>query len=298
MSRARLTDFFLAPGSPHPLGVFRIGVSLVLLAQAWSLSGHVLELFGDRGLTPWSITAPLASPWLPRLGTWVPALRAGGLDTSTCLRVLTGTYALALVALLLGWRTRGAAAVAWLLHGVLMNSVPLFMYGVEVFAQISLFYCVVLPVGAAFSWDVRAGRACDAPSPEATLALRVLQVHLCLIYVSSGVEKALGTPWREGSAVWDAVMQPQFARFDFTWLAEHPWVSRAATWGTLLVEVGYGAFIWPRQSREAWVVLTLGLHAGIAVFMGLWLFSALMAVLTFAAFGWQPLRARVRTAPP
>ena len=294
MSRARLEAFLFAPRSPHPLGVFRLGVSLVLLAQAWSLSGHVLELFGDRGLTPWSITAPLASPWMPRLGTWVPALRGWGLDTRTCILGLTSTYALALGALLLGWRTRWAAAGAWLLHGVLMNSVPLFMYGVEVFAQISLFYCVVLPVGAAFSCDVRAGRTSDAPSAEAALALRVLQVHLCVVYVSSGVEKALGLPWREGAAVWDAVMQPQFARFDFTWMAEHPWVSRAATWGTLLVEVGYGAFIWPRQSREAWVLLTVGLHAGIAVFMGLWLFGAIMSVLTFAAFGWEPLRARVR----
>jgi len=287
MRAIRLSAFFSAPSPPHSLGVFRMGVSLVLLAQAWTLSGHVQEILGDRGLTPWSITAPLSSPWVPRLGAWVPLAREWGLSARDCIHGLTSVYALSLVALLLGWRTRLAAGVAWLTHAVLMNSGPLFTYGVEVFAHISLFYCVVMPVGAAFSLDVRAGRVSDAPSAAATLSRRVLQLHLCMVYVSSGVEKALGLPWQDGSAVWDAVMQPQFSRFDLTWLAHQPWVSKAATWGTLIVEVGYGAFIWPRRTRAFWVLLTLGLHAGIALFMGLWLFSGIMAVLTFAAFGWE-----------
>ncbi len=45
-----------------------------------------------------------------------------------------------------------------------------------------------------------------------------------------------------------------------------------------------------------WGVLTLGLHAGIAVFMGLWMFGGIMGVLTFAAFGWEcfePLLSRL-----
>ncbi|MBM7113326.1 HTTM domain-containing protein [Archangium primigenium] len=294
MKATRLVAFFLAPSSPRPLGVFRIGVSLVLLAQAWSLAGHIQELFGDRGLTPWSITAPLASPWMPRVETWVALARPWGLNARESIQALCCAYALALAALLVGWRTRPAATLAWLLHAVLMNSAPLFIYGVEVFAHISLFYCVVLPVGAAFALDVRAGRTSDAPSAMATLGLRVLQLHLCLVYVSSGVEKALGATWQQGTAVWDAVMQPQFFRFDLTWLAHQPWVSMAASWGTLLVEVGYGVFIWPRQTRLFWVLLTLGLHAGIALFMGLWLFSGIMAVLTFAAFGWEALGAAPR----
>ena len=70
-------------------------------------------------------------------------------------------------------------------------------------------------------------------------------------------------------------------------MAQVPWLSKAVSWGTLVIEIGYPFFVWPRRTRGLWVLLTLSLHAGIALFMGLWLFSGTMAVLTFAAFGWN-----------
>jgi hypothetical protein len=161
------------------------------------------------------------------------------------------------------------------------------MYGVDAFAHVSLFYCLVMPVGAAFSLDRRAGRAVDAPSATATLSLRVLQLHLCIVYLSSGVEKALGEQWRNGEAIWRSLMLPEYAQFDFSWMAFTPWLAMLVAWGTLAIEIGYAFFIWPRQTRKLWVLATLGLHLGIAVFLGLWLFSSMMMVLTFSAFGWD-----------
>ena len=284
-----LREFILEPSSPRPLGAFRIGVTLVLLLQAWSLSDHLMVLFGDRGLIPWSVSVHLSSPYMPRLSGLVPALGGLGLGARNIVHGLALVYVLALGGLLLGWRTRACAVVAFLTHTTLFNSGTLFSYGVEIFAHISLFYCVLMPVGEAYSLDVRAGRVSGAPSAEATLSLRVLQVHLCMVYLTTGGEKALGTSWREGTAIWEALMQPQYGQFDFAWMAHHPWVSQLVSWGTLVVEVGYAVFVWPRQTRALWVLLTVGLHLGIALLMGLWLFSAIMAVLTFAAFGWEEL---------
>lgn len=295
----RWLAFVSAPGSPRPLGFLRVGLATLLLVQAWTLSGHLLLLFGDRGLAPWSLTEPSASAWMPHIGAVVRALRPFGLASRESIQGLGAVYGLALVGLLLGWRTRACAAVAWGLHTLLLNSAPLFSYGFDLFAHIGLFYAVVMPVGAAYSLDVRSGRVLGGPSAEATLGLRVLQLHLCVVYFTTGVEKAIGAPWQEGTAIWEAVMQPQFAQFDFSWLAWHPWVSQAVTWGTLVIEVGYAALVWPRRTRALWVLLTVGLHAGIALFMGLWLFSAIMALLTVAAFGWdylEPLLAS-RLAP-
>ena len=285
--------FVSAPRSPQPLAVFRIGVALLLLIQAWTLSSHLTLLFGDRGLTPWSVTEPLASPWVPRLAAIVQLVAGWGVSATACLQVLASLYALSLVGLLLGWHTRVCAVAAWVGHAVLLNSGVLFSYGLETFAHISLFYCVVMPVGTAFSLDVRAGRVSAAPSPGATLSLRVLQLHLCAVYFLTGVEKAAGAPWQQGTAIWQILMQPQYSNFDFSWMAYHPWVSKLVTWGTLVIEVGYPLFVWPRRTRAAWVLLTVGMHAGIALFMGLWLFSGIMAVLTFAAFGWEPLASAV-----
>ena len=58
------------------------------------------------------------------------------------------------------------------------------------FAHIGLFYCVWMPVGYAWSLDQRHGAVSDEATPLCRLSLRVLQVHLCIVYVSSGIEKA------------------------------------------------------------------------------------------------------------
>ncbi|EAU69131.1 hypothetical protein STIAU_6136 [Stigmatella aurantiaca DW4/3-1] len=253
------------------------------------LSDGVLAIFGSRGLIQWTISEPMSAPWLPRLGTLAPVLQRLGISSDECVYALTLLYLLGLTGLLLGWRTRLSAFIAWLTHTTLINSGGMFAYGVEIFAHISLAYCVILPVGSAFSLDVRAGRASDAPSALATLALRVLQLHLCIVYLSTGIEKAVGVQWQSGEALWKALMQPLYGQFDFAWLASAPWLTKLATWSTLVIEIGYPLFIWPRQTRVPWVVLTLGLHLGIGLFMGLWLFSAIMAVLTFSVFGFAPL---------
>ncbi|CAM4034180.1 HTTM domain-containing protein [Corallococcus sp. ZKHCc1 1396] len=300
VSRRRLATFFGAPSSAGPLGIMRIGVALMLLAQAFSISDSLPVLLDDRGLVPWSISEPLASPVVPRLGALVAALAPLGLSPEACVRGLVLLYSISLVGLLLGYRSRLSAVVAWISHTVILNSGPFFAYGVETFAHISLFYCAVMPVGEAFSWDVRVGRASGAPSSAATLALRVLQIHMCIIYFATGLEKVLGPLWREGTAIWKVLMQPQYGQFDFAWLATVPWAVKLASWATLIVEVGYVVFVWPQRTRGLWVMMTLGMHLGIAVMMGLWLFSGMMAVLTFSAFGWaliaEALYTRARAA--
>ncbi|MBZ4332690.1 HTTM domain-containing protein [Corallococcus interemptor] len=294
----RLAAFIAEPSSPGPLGILRIGVALLLLVQAWSMSDSLQLLVDDRGLVPWSISESLATEFVPRFAALVAAMAPLGLSSEAVVRGVLLIYCVSLVGLLLGLRTRLSAVVAWTSHTVILNSSPFLVYGVETFAHISLFYCAVMPVGEAFSWDVRVGRASGAPSAMATLALRVLQVHLCIIYFATGIEKLLGPLWREGTAIWKVLMQPQYGQFDFAWLASVPWAVKLTSWGTLVVEVGYALFVWPRRTRGLWVAMTVGMHLGIAVMMGLWMFSGMMAMLTFAAFGWpllsQALATRVR----
>lgn len=285
--RRWLKEFVAAPSSPQPLAIFRIGVALVLLAKAASLSGSILELFGQRGLIQWAISDTRTSPWLPRFSALAEVSRGLGLSEDHCVQGVYLLYMLGLAGLLLGWRTRLSALAAWFAHVTLLNSANMVTYGVESFGHISLFYCMVLPVGSALSLDRRAGRASDAPSAMATLSLRVLQLHLCAVYLASGVDKAVGQQWQSGEALWRALMQPQYGQFDFSWLASVPWLTKLATWGTLVIEIGYALLIWPRQTRALWVLATLGLHLGIALFMGLWTFSAIMSTMTFAAFGWN-----------
>lgn len=268
----------------EPLAALRIGTALVLLVQAASLAPHLLELYGERGLVQWPIVQALTPPGAPRIAWVVQSLAPLGVSPEACVRGVFLLYLGALSALLLGWRTRGAALTALLGHIMLCISGGASVYGVDTFARIALFYCVLFPAGHAMSLDRVAGRAGQKPLFAAHLGRRMLQFHLCLIYLGAGIPKALSPQWWSGDAIWYSMMQPTLAQFDFAWLAEQSWVALFAAWSTILIEVGYSILIWPRWTRVPWATATIGLHLGIAVLMGLGTFGAMMIVLNVAAF--------------
>ena len=111
-----------------------------------------------------------------------------------------------------------------------------------------------------------------------------MQVHLCVIYLAAGLDKAMGRQWWNGEAIWQTVSQPAFSTFDLSWLARHSWIPMLAGWGTLVVEIGYAFLIWPRRTRKVWCIATIGLHLGIGLFMGLVFFSSVMILLTGCLF--------------
>jgi hypothetical protein len=105
-----------------------------------------------------------------------------------------------------------------------------------------------------------------------------------VIYLGAGLFKALGRQWWNGEAIWQVVSQPAFRNFDLGSLARHPWVPTLAGWATLVVEIGYALLIWPRRTRRAWSIAAIGLHLGVALFMGLVFFSSVMILLTCCLF--------------
>jgi CubicO group peptidase (beta-lactamase class C family) len=111
-----------------------------------------------------------------------------------------------------------------------------------------------------------------------------MQVHLCVIYLAAGLDKAMGSQWWSGEAIWQTVSQPVFSTFDLSWLARHSWIPMVAGWGTLVVEIGYAFLVWPRRTRKVWCVATIGFHLGTCLFMGLVFFSSVMILLTSCLF--------------
>lgn len=290
--------FWTAPAAPQPLAWFRIGLAGVLLAQALSLIGHMNELYGRHGIVAWSARWEQPLPGVPDLSWLESALGLVGVSAGAAVPLTVAVYAGCLVGLLLGYHTRLAAVAAWLTHTALVNSSYMSCYGADSFAQIGLFYCCWFPVGQALSLDRAAGRL---PTSDVSLAfqsrlgLRVLQLHVCIIYTSSGLEKALGQQWWTGEAVWRAVMgAPLEGPFDCSFLATVPWLAKALCWMTLLLEAGVVLFVWQPCLRKLWLVGIVGMHLGIALVLGLWTFSATMIVFDIAAFGFSPRKATAR----
>jgi hypothetical protein len=279
---AAAARFVAAPASPRPLAAVRIGISLTLLLQALALAGSVLALFGPRAVVQWSLTDTLVLPGVPRLSWFTRLFAPLGVSEEMVVRGCFVLYVAGLSALLFGWHTRVAAVVAWFTHLLVMMGHRSSLYGVDDFAHIVLFYFMWMPVGHAWSLDVASGWVKGAPSFAARLSLRVLQLHLCIVYLSSGIEKLMapGAQWISGEVLWKALMLPEFAQFDVTWLADYPWFLRLATWGSLALELGYAFFIWPRLTRVPTALATIGMHLGIAVLMGMVSFGCVMMVLT------------------
>ena len=214
-------------------------------------------------------------------------LKCFGFSADQSVTIFYWAYVTFLVALVVGWHTRVAAFLVCLSHYVMMNTISIFVYGLDIFLQIALFYLLVMPVAKAYSLDVWQGRVSSSPSWGVTLSRRVLQIHLCLAYISSGFEKVQSPAWWSGNVIWRSLVQPDFRQYDFIWLARFPWLAMLSSWFTMVMESGYCVAMWVPRLRVVWMAGIIVLHLGIALFMGLGLFGLIMILLTISAFGYE-----------
>jgi hypothetical protein len=260
-----------------------VGLPLLLLIHLVWISNDILSLHGSRGIIPWELTDLLRDPWVPGLPTLADAFAPLGIGARTAMVLLLSCYAGSLLALAVGIHARLSALLAWGLHLCLVTSGAASFYGVDQLANTFLFYLLVFPSGRAWTIESRpASSGREKPIPVG--ALRVMQAHLCVIYLGAGLSKAMGRQWWNGEAIWQTVSQPAFRIFDLSALARHSWIPTLAGWGTLVVEIGYAFLIWPRRTRKAWGIATIGLHLGVGLFMGLVFFSSVMILLTCCLF--------------
>jgi hypothetical protein len=277
-------NFFLRPASHEPLAALRIATAAVLLLQALFIAPEFFEFFGSNGVMQDSLQRFFSSPGSPTLAPYLRALGGLGVSEKAALAFVGGLYVYALACLMVGFFTRTSAVVSWFLHWTLTNTGACANYGADTFAHIFLFYLIFIPSGKVWSIDSLYTLS-PSRSWAARLSLRILQFHLCLVYFSSALDKAVGPQWQNGEVMWRALMLPIYNQFDFTWLPQLPWLAKILAWGSLATEFGYALFIWPKLTRKLWVALTVGLHLGIAVFLGLHVFGFIMAGFTAALFG-------------
>lgn len=286
-ARAAAVQFFCAPQSPAPLGVFRLLIAGFALSQAILWYRDWPAFFGPDGWVQWEISRALGLDWQVQMSHVAGLLKHFGFSPDQSVTIFYWAYVMFLLALLAGWHTRVAAFLVCLSHYVIMNTVSIFIYGLDIFLQIALFYLVVMPVAKAYSLDVWQGRVSSAPSWGVTLSRRVLQIHLCLVYISSGFEKVQSPAWWSGNVIWRSLVQPDFSQYDFTWLARFPWLAMLSSWFVMLIEAGYCVAMWVPRLRVCWMAGIIVLHLGIALFMGLGLFGIIMILLSISAFGWE-----------
>ncbi|MFF4443351.1 HTTM domain-containing protein [Streptomyces sp. NPDC001502] len=290
---ALLTD---RPISLYAASVLRIGYGLLYLVFLLREFPHRDEIWGPG--SPW--TPALAQQLFDQTG-WNSILI---LSDSRAYFELCYVMALVTSALfMLGWRTR-ATSVLFAVVVTSFHARSIFMTdGGDNLILLMALYLVLTACGRRWSLDARrnrlkTARAGDAPEPvrrfyaqqlrdgRITLTtvvhncgILVIAAQVCFLYGSAGLYKIQGATWGGGTALHYALNLELFQ----PWPAlshlvdEYPMVIAIASYVTVLLQVAFPFVLFGRLKYPVLTVL-LGMHIGIAVLLGLPLFSGAMII--------------------
>jgi hypothetical protein len=319
--------FWFRPADPLPLGVIRIFTGLVILYIHLIYSLDLLALVGKDAWVDEKVMERLRKEfpvWAPAYDWTVPTEPyAHGQPIWSVYFHITDpgwivtmhvTFLLVMVLFTIGFCTRLTAVLTWV--GILsyIQRTPTTLFGMDTIMNILVLYLMIGPSGATLSvdrliarwWARRQGRELSPPQPmvSANFALRLMQIHYCIIYLASGLSKLQGPAWWNGMAVWGTMANYSFA--PMTWepyqeflkyLSSHRplWeiITTGGTYFTLVLEISFPFLVWRPKLRWLMIIGAVMLHTGIGLIMGLATFSLCMMCLLLAFVPPQTLHAFV-----
>src|SRR6185369_2148811 len=116
------------------------------------------------------------------------------------------------------------------------------------------------------------------PRIDVNIAVRLLQLHMCVIYLFGGIGKARGEAWWDGTAMWLALASLEYQSLDLVWLVRYPWLLALLTHVTVFWETFYCFFVWPKLTRPICLILAVFVHGGIALALGMKTFGLAMLI--------------------
>lgn len=281
----RLLEFLFPAGTDSWLATLRVGIGFEMALYSLSLRNDWTHLFSGPLRKLAEALLSLESRFIPRLGWMIDLGAHVGLHEATVLFVAWACLLAAACGLVAGLGCRVSAITAWFLHLCAAKSGGFLSYGMDNFMTIGLFYLMLSPLPDRYSVDWRLRKLRPKQPQLLGFWCRVLQLHLCVIYFFSGLTKALGSGWWDGSNVWRALIRPPFNLIDPEILVRWKYMFPVAGVLICLVEFGYPFLIWSRKTRKIWLFAICGMHIVIGISMGMYLFSLIMIILNVAAFG-------------
>jgi uncharacterized membrane protein YphA (DoxX/SURF4 family) len=216
--------FWFTPMAPHSLCVIRILTGCMLL---YSHAVWALDLDGFLGPHSW-VTSSVAREAAADSFVWS---HLWFIESTPLLWIVHVGAMIVFALLMLGLCTRVVSIASWLLAVAYCHRLSGTLFGLDQVTSMLAMYLMIGPSGAAYSLDAWLAKRRNplaivaAPSTSATVAVRLLQLHMCIIYLFSGLGKLQGESWWNGEAVWfsSANLEYQYM-IDMTWLAHHLWL--------------------------------------------------------------------------
>jgi hypothetical protein len=261
----------------YTLGLVRMAFGA--LAVLWTL--WLLPILHDM-LGPHGVVPDQHQPAIP--GNW------GVFEVVTSDQAILIGWAVLLasaIALTLGWHSRVAAVLVFvLILSFLHRDLWVFNAGDSVVRIMALFVALS-PCGTALSFDQRrtTGSFWSAQS-RPIWPLRLMQVQLSIIYLSSVLIKLTGHTWPQGTAVSYALRLVDMQRLPSPdWITTNALIMNVATWAALATELAIGVLVWNRRLRPWVLVAGVAMHLTIDIGIIIGIFSYAMFVLYLA---WVP----------
>lgn len=274
-------------GKREYLTFFRVSIGLIALLDLLTLKTGFRLFYGlEDTILPLEISYVLSS-YFYFLDTFYNFLQSNDLY-DLFIVYAPYVYAFSLISLVFGFFSRCMAFVAMVLHFIIFKSFDLFNYGLDAFTGIALFYCLVFPVGQNTSLDALIFK--NRRKSDFNYA-RVLQIHLCIIYLFAGLPKMLTASWWDGLAIWRAMTSVYSSIDNLPYM-----LFVIAGIATILLELSYPIGVWFKKSRVIIIVLMIALHINIAVIMNLYVFACIMIALNISAwYEYLPIGKKINT---
>lgn len=182
----------------------------------------------------------------------------------------------------LGYRSRLMIPIHWLMIWSYFGRNPFLPDGGDNFMRIALLFLVMVDTGAYFAIRRPPSRLYQYLRPGLTVVHNVgvllILLQLTYLYMSTGLYKAAGELWQNGTALYyilrvDEFSWPGMAGFIY----QNSYLTVAGTYATVLFEVLFVTYILNRWARYLIILAGVSFHLGTIFMMGL------------VSFGWGML---------
>lgn len=267
----RWREFWFQPEPAYPLGLVRMAFGLLVALWTLALYPDLDAFFGANGIAG---TTTSGEVW--ELFAVAPSHRV--------LLISWAVLLAAAIMLSIGWHSRIAALLVFVLLVSFERRTSFIFNAGDGLIRIEALLIMLASCGAALSLDRRrAGQPFWSAETRSRWALRLLQVQLSLVYLTSVMVKVTGDSWPRGTAVSYALRLEDMLVLPVPqWFSTDPLTMNVVTWGTLALELAIGVLVWNRRARP-WVLgAGAAMHLSIMATMSVGFFTPAMLVLYLA----------------
>ena len=270
-------DFWFSPIDPQGIHAIRVLAGVLFIAWLLPLAGELDAMFGLDGWfdqQAYREAARLPEEARPQFG-WSYLFLCG--TNSMLLKAAYGLSLIVLTLFTLGMATRLTSVLSWIIV-VSFTANPATSYEADALLVMLAFY---LMIGYVFLGQQRSGQSlcsrwmgcrenwmlfggssgnlAQPPSAAANVAVRLLQVHLAIVMLTSGLHKLQFGDWWAGVALWYPLYPPLVAtvadaREHMANAVSFLLMLSVAAYATLCWQIAFPVFAW----KPAWRKLLLG----------------------------------------